>query len=129
VGITGFVLIAQSHLNIHTFPRRGFVSADAYTCQDRLDHASIWASLIAAFELGEIESNHPAACATRWSISTTPASPARRMRHEFRSGAGGGTPACCALAAADARARPPTARAMMAPDRRPRADLRRCVLG
>jgi S-adenosylmethionine decarboxylase len=56
-GITGFVLIAQSHLSVHTFPRRRFVSADVFTCQDRLDHESIRESLIATFELGEIESN------------------------------------------------------------------------
>lgn len=56
-GITGFVLIAQSHLSIHTFPRRGFVSADVFTCTDHLDHASIRESLVAAFKLGDVESN------------------------------------------------------------------------
>jgi S-adenosylmethionine decarboxylase len=56
-GITGFVLIAQSHLSVHTFPRRGFVSADIFTCQDHLDHESIRRSLIATFGLGEVESN------------------------------------------------------------------------
>ena len=56
-GITGFVLIAQSHLSIHTFPRRGFVSADVFTCQDHLAHASIRRSLVATFRLGEVEAN------------------------------------------------------------------------
>jgi len=56
-GITGFVLIAQSHLSIHTFPRRRFVSADVFTCQDQLDHESIRQSLIATFRLGDVESN------------------------------------------------------------------------
>jgi S-adenosylmethionine decarboxylase len=56
-GITGFVLIAQSHLSVHTFPRRGFVSADVFTCQDHLDHGRIRESLIAAFKLGDVESN------------------------------------------------------------------------
>lgn len=56
-GVTGFVLIAQSHLSIHTFPRRRFVSADVFTCQDHLDQERIRQSLIAAFELGEVESN------------------------------------------------------------------------
>ena len=56
-GITGFVLIAQSHLSIHTLPRRGFVSADVFTCHDHLDHERIRASLVAAFELGKVESN------------------------------------------------------------------------
>ncbi|MAQ59358.1 adenosylmethionine decarboxylase [bacterium] len=36
-GISGFVLIAESHISFHTFPKRGFVTADIYTCQDQLD--------------------------------------------------------------------------------------------
>jgi S-adenosylmethionine decarboxylase len=56
-GITGFMLIAQSHLSIHTFPRRGFVSADIFTCQDRLDHERVCQSLIATFGLGDVETN------------------------------------------------------------------------
>jgi S-adenosylmethionine decarboxylase len=56
-GVTGFVLVAQSHLSLHTFPRRGFVSADVFTCQDYLDHERIRRSLIATFRLGDVESN------------------------------------------------------------------------
>ncbi|MGH6897485.1 MAG: S-adenosylmethionine decarboxylase [Geminicoccaceae bacterium] len=66
-GITGFVLIAQSHLSVHTFPRRGFVSADVFTCQDRLDHERIRQSLIATFELGDVES-HLIARGTRYPL-------------------------------------------------------------
>jgi S-adenosylmethionine decarboxylase len=55
-GVTGFVLIAQSHLSVHTFPRRRFVSADVFTCQDHLDHERICQSLMTTFGLGEIES-------------------------------------------------------------------------
>lgn len=36
-GISGFVMIAESHISFHTFPARGFVSADIYTCQNNLD--------------------------------------------------------------------------------------------
>lgn len=32
-GITGFVLIAESHISIHTFPHNGFLSADVYSCK------------------------------------------------------------------------------------------------
>jgi S-adenosylmethionine decarboxylase len=56
-GITGFVLVAQSHLSVHTFPRRRFVSADVFTCQDDLDQERIRQSLIATFQLEEIEIN------------------------------------------------------------------------
>ena len=33
VGCSGFVLIAQSHISIHTFPRRGIVTADIFSCE------------------------------------------------------------------------------------------------
>lgn len=36
-GISGFVMIAESHISYHTFPKRGFVTADIYTCQNDLD--------------------------------------------------------------------------------------------
>ncbi|MDO8537884.1 MAG: adenosylmethionine decarboxylase [archaeon] len=33
-GITGFVLLAESHISIHTFPDHGFFTADVYTCSE-----------------------------------------------------------------------------------------------
>lgn len=36
-GWSGFVIIAESHISIHTFPKRRFVSADVYTCQNGMD--------------------------------------------------------------------------------------------
>lgn len=36
-GYSGMVMIAESHISIHTFPEQGFVSIDVYTCQGRLD--------------------------------------------------------------------------------------------
>ncbi len=36
-GLSGFVLIAESHISFHTFPKRGFVTIDVYTCQNDLD--------------------------------------------------------------------------------------------
>lgn len=36
-GWSGFVIIAESHISVHTFPRRGFISADIYTCKNGLD--------------------------------------------------------------------------------------------
>jgi S-adenosylmethionine decarboxylase len=32
-GITGMVIIAESHISIHTFAKRGFVSIDVYSCK------------------------------------------------------------------------------------------------
>jgi hypothetical protein len=39
--VTAFVLLAQMPLSIHAFPRRGFVSADVFTCPDHLDDERI----------------------------------------------------------------------------------------
>lgn len=36
-GWSGFVIIAESHIPIHTFPKRGFLSADIYTCKNGMD--------------------------------------------------------------------------------------------
>jgi len=31
-GLSGFVLIAESHISVHTFPKRGFVNVDIFSC-------------------------------------------------------------------------------------------------
>lgn len=36
-GLSGFVMIAESHISFHTFPKRGFITIDVYTCQNDLD--------------------------------------------------------------------------------------------
>jgi S-adenosylmethionine decarboxylase len=33
-GWSGYVIIMESHISLHTFPKRGFLSADVYTCQN-----------------------------------------------------------------------------------------------
>lgn len=33
-GWSGFVMIEESHISIHTFPERGFVTADVYSCKE-----------------------------------------------------------------------------------------------
>jgi len=33
-GISGFVLIAESHISIHTFPDRCYVNIDIFSCKD-----------------------------------------------------------------------------------------------
>ena len=48
-GISGFVLIAESHISYHTFPKRGFVTADIYTCQTELDSEKFIQLLAEAF--------------------------------------------------------------------------------
>ncbi len=50
-GLSGFVMIAESHLSFHTFPKRGFVTMDLYTCQCGLDRDWAVARLKSAFGL------------------------------------------------------------------------------
>lgn len=33
-GLSGMVLIAESHISIHTFPQKGFITADVYSCRE-----------------------------------------------------------------------------------------------
>jgi S-adenosylmethionine decarboxylase len=56
-GVTGFVIIAESHISIHTCPLRGFVSADVYTCKNSMDTKQICQYFIDAFELQDLEVN------------------------------------------------------------------------
>ena len=56
-GVSGFVMIAESHISIHTFPLRGFVSADVYTCQNSLDTERICRYFADAFALQDLEIN------------------------------------------------------------------------
>lgn len=55
-GWSGFVIIAESHVSIHTFPRRRFLSADLYSCQNGLDRERILALIQERFKLEEVES-------------------------------------------------------------------------
>ena len=57
-GWTGVVTIAESHISIHTFPARKFVSADVYTCTDNLEIDFILNYFKELFDLKDIESNH-----------------------------------------------------------------------
>lgn len=56
-GWSGFVVIAESHISIHTFPARGFVSIDAYTCKNGLDMKFIVNYFKKVFDLADIEEN------------------------------------------------------------------------
>ena len=56
-GWTGLVAIAESHLSIHTFPRRAFVTADIYTCKNGMDKEFILKYTKSLFDLQEVEDN------------------------------------------------------------------------
>ena len=52
-GLSGIVMIAESHISFHTFPARGFVTIDLYTCQNDLDTDATTKRLIDAFGITE----------------------------------------------------------------------------
>jgi len=33
-GVSGFVIIAESHISVHTFPEKGYFSIDIFSCKD-----------------------------------------------------------------------------------------------
>ena len=40
-GVTGVIVIAESHVAIHTWPEHAFAAVDIFSCGDSLDHAKI----------------------------------------------------------------------------------------
>lgn len=56
-GWSGFVVIMESHISIHTFPKKNFVSIDIYTCRNGLDKEFILQYFKDIFSLQELEVN------------------------------------------------------------------------
>jgi S-adenosylmethionine decarboxylase len=53
-GVTGVVIIAESHIAIHTFPKKRFLSIDIFSCK-AFDMAQVLRKLTAVFEIGRYE--------------------------------------------------------------------------
>jgi S-adenosylmethionine decarboxylase proenzyme len=58
-GVTGVLLLAESHLAVHTWPERGAVTLDVYVCNAGADHSGraeqALAALIAGFAPGHVQ--------------------------------------------------------------------------
>ncbi len=54
-GVSGFVMIAESHFSFHTFPARGFATLDLYTCQDTMDCGRVIGLLTDAFGFESVD--------------------------------------------------------------------------
>lgn len=48
-GVSGVVLIAESHLAVHTYPELGYAALDCFTCGRVVDPRIICELLVAAF--------------------------------------------------------------------------------
>ncbi|MEW6606723.1 MAG: adenosylmethionine decarboxylase [bacterium] len=53
-GISGFVLIAESHISIHTFPERSYINIDVFSCKS-FDTDMVTKYFQEIFELKELE--------------------------------------------------------------------------
>ena len=53
-GVSGFVLIAESHISIHTFPDRQYVNIDIFSCKD-FDATSSLEGVKRTFDLPEVK--------------------------------------------------------------------------
>jgi len=56
-GWSGVEIIAESHISIHTFPKRRFMSADVYSCRNGLDVKKIVAYFTKTFKLSDVETH------------------------------------------------------------------------
>ncbi|MFA6305061.1 MAG: S-adenosylmethionine decarboxylase [Patescibacteria group bacterium] len=56
-GWSGFVVVAESHISIHTFPGRRFLSADVYTCKNGMDVEFIKKYFTKQFGLADLETH------------------------------------------------------------------------
>lgn len=53
-GVTGVVVIAESHISIHTFPERSYVNIDIFSCKD-FDHQRALSELRERFQFDEMK--------------------------------------------------------------------------
>jgi len=54
-GVSGFVLIAESHISIHTFPDRSYINIDIFSCKE-FDAEQAIKDLQQKFGLAEVRS-------------------------------------------------------------------------
>ncbi|MCR6546464.1 adenosylmethionine decarboxylase [Dehalobacterium formicoaceticum] len=54
-GVSGVVVISESHLAIHTWPELGYASVDVFTCGDRVDPWDACKILKESFQAGSVE--------------------------------------------------------------------------
>ena len=52
-GVSGFVIIAESHISIHTFPEKSYVNIDIFSCR-AFDHEQALADATQLFDLKEV---------------------------------------------------------------------------
>ena len=54
-GLSGFIIIAESHLSIHTFPRRNYINIDIFSCKS-FDSERVLQDVKKIFALRQVKS-------------------------------------------------------------------------
>lgn len=54
-GVSGVVVISESHLTIHTWPEYGYAAVDVFTCGAQVDPPAAVEALEAAFEPTDVQ--------------------------------------------------------------------------
>ena len=54
-GVSGFVIIAESHISVHTFPDRGYLNIDVFSCKE-FDPDRALREIRALFTMSEVRS-------------------------------------------------------------------------
>ena len=54
-GVSGVIVIAESHVAIHTWPEHGYAAVDIFSCGTNLDHASIRDWIAAGIGAADVE--------------------------------------------------------------------------
>ena len=55
-GLTGVLVITESHISIHTWPEYGYAAIDVFSCCDKLDHKRLVESLKGSLKAGKVKS-------------------------------------------------------------------------
>lgn len=55
VGVTAVVMIAESHLSIHTWPEHGYAALDIFTCSQTMQPADVVGFLSARLKAGSVQ--------------------------------------------------------------------------
>jgi len=53
-GVSGVVVITESHVTIHTWPEHGYAAVDIFSCSEKLNHQTILSTLKRALSAGRV---------------------------------------------------------------------------
>jgi S-adenosylmethionine decarboxylase len=53
-GVSGMVIISESHLAIHTWPEFGYAAVDVFTCGEKVDPWDAYNFIVTAFEADKV---------------------------------------------------------------------------